>query len=108
MEDKKSTHPDLVKIYDAYQMLEAEIIKAILEDEGIPAFVKEAPLWQTISAAMWPFHSGGLEVFVPSDQAEKARAILESERGEDWLCPKCGEKIDGVFDACWKCGGKRE
>jgi hypothetical protein len=21
-----------------------------------------------------------------------------------WNCPKCGERIDDVFDACWKCG----
>ena len=21
-----------------------------------------------------------------------------------WHCPNCGEQIDNVFDACWKCG----
>ncbi len=20
-----------------------------------------------------------------------------------WTCPKCGEKIEGQFDSCWKC-----
>ncbi len=22
-----------------------------------------------------------------------------------WTCPKCGEQIDDVFNACWKCAG---
>lgn len=25
-----------------------------------------------------------------------------------WHCPKCGERIDDVFDACWKCGTDRD
>jgi hypothetical protein len=105
VEDKKSPQPDLVKIYNAQQMLEAEMIKAILEDEGIPAVVKDARLTLMIG---WPLWFRGFDVLVPSDQAEKARTLLENERGPDWVCPKCGEKIDGVFDACWKCGVKRE
>jgi hypothetical protein len=23
--------------------------------------------------------------------------------GEDWICDKCNEKIDGNFDTCWNC-----
>ena len=25
-----------------------------------------------------------------------------------WTCPKCGEKIEGQFDSCWKCAAKPE
>jgi hypothetical protein len=25
-----------------------------------------------------------------------------------WTCPNCGEAIDDVFDACWKCGTNRD
>lgn len=25
-----------------------------------------------------------------------------------WTCPKCGAKVDPVFDACWKCGTSRD
>ena len=25
-----------------------------------------------------------------------------------WHCPKCGEQIDDVFDACWKCGTAKD
>jgi acetyl esterase/lipase len=25
-----------------------------------------------------------------------------------WNCPKCGKRIDNVFDACWKCGTARD
>ncbi len=24
-----------------------------------------------------------------------------------WTCPKCGAKVDPVFDACWQCGTSR-
>ena len=24
-----------------------------------------------------------------------------------WRCEKCGEQIEGTFDACWKCGATR-
>ena len=23
-----------------------------------------------------------------------------------WVCPKCGEKIEGQFESCWKCASK--
>ena len=25
-----------------------------------------------------------------------------------WRCPRCGEEIEEVFDACWKCGSGRD
>jgi predicted nucleic-acid-binding Zn-ribbon protein len=24
-----------------------------------------------------------------------------------WTCPKCGERLEGSFDACWSCGTTR-
>ena len=28
--------------------------------------------------------------------------------GEDWICEKCNEKIDGNFDVCWNCTDDEE
>jgi hypothetical protein len=30
------------------------------------------------------------------------------EQASDWVCPACGEKHEGQFTSCWKCGGTRE
>ena len=105
MKDEKGSFSGLVKVFTARQYLDAEMVKAILEDEGIPAIVKDFRLYLAIG---WPLQYPGFDVLVPADQAEEARMLLESGRGPDWACPKCGEKIDGVFDACWKCGHERE
>ena len=28
--------------------------------------------------------------------------------GEDWVCEKCNEQIDGNFDTCWNCSSNEE
>lgn len=25
-----------------------------------------------------------------------------------WICPKCGENLEDVFDSCWNCAGKQQ
>jgi len=48
------------------------------------------------------------EVWVSDDaQLEPARLLLAQLRHppqRHWLCPGCGEAIDGPFDQCWNCG----
>mgnify|MGYP000054694213 CR=1 FL=1 len=48
------------------------------------------------------------EVWVADDdQLEPARLLLAQLRHpphRHWLCPGCGESIDGPFDQCWNCG----
>jgi len=108
MKDGKKPPSDLVKVYHARQMVEAQMIKAILEDGGVPAIVGDEALDQLAFGAVSVRSGLSYDVLVPADRVEEARAILERPRGPDWTCPKCGEKIDGVFDACWKCGHERE
>ena len=48
------------------------------------------------------------EVWVADDaQLARARALLDELRHPPhrrWLCPGCGERIDGPFEQCWSCG----
>jgi hypothetical protein len=54
------------------------------------------------------------EVWVIED-AEFARAcelrdaIIKSSPAPEssWTCPSCGEKLEGQFGSCWKCGTNR-
>ena len=84
------------------------MIKAILEDEGVPAMVGDEALDQLAFGVVSARTGRKYDVLVTADKVEEARAILQRPSGPDWTCPKCNEKIDGVFDACWKCGYERE
>lgn len=105
MTKEKKPSSDLVKVYSARQRLEAVMIKEILEDEGIEAMINDVVV-DAGCAAMG--YSGAYDVLVFPEQAEEARALLEADHGPDWTCPTCGEKVDGVFDSCWKCGRERD
>lgn len=36
-----------------------------------------------------------------------ARNLLLSAGGEPWTCAACGERLEGQFDSCWRCGAER-
>lgn len=48
------------------------------------------------------------EVWVLDDaQHDRAKALLadlQRPQWRHWLCPGCGERIDGPFEQCWNCG----
>ena len=48
------------------------------------------------------------EVWVTDDaQLDAARVLLAQLRHpahRHWLCPGCGELVDGPFEQCWNCG----
>jgi hypothetical protein len=42
----------------------------------------------------------------------RARLLLEGwlqggDRDEPWVCSGCGERLEGQFGGCWKCGRER-
>jgi hypothetical protein len=70
-----------------------------------------------VSVQRW--FAGGIAGEIPLDQAlpeiwvhdddlvEHARTLLadmQRPAWRHWLCPGCGEWIDGPFEQCWACG----
>ncbi|MBU2500190.1 DUF2007 domain-containing protein [bacterium] len=53
----------------------------------------------------------GVKLLVHTDDREKALEILADLEADDssppWLCPACGEEVEGNFSACWNCGQER-
>ncbi|MBD3898523.1 DUF2007 domain-containing protein [Halomonas sp. ML-15] len=53
------------------------------------------------------------EVWVAPHNAERARCLIQQslegavQPAEDWICPGCGERLEGAFDACWQCGSAK-
>ncbi|KAB7628316.1 putative signal transducing protein [Alkalilimnicola sp. S0819] len=51
---------------------------------------------------LWP------EIWVPAEEAERAAALLQEQLGRAdepaWQCAACGERLEGQFRQCWRCG----
>lgn len=85
--------------------IEAHIAKGLLESEGLTAFL------DTVNHATtnWPITLalGGIRLFVPPSEAERAAEILrsveplEEELGSD-ACPKCGSSDTVPSEGTWK------
>jgi hypothetical protein len=82
--------------------------KAILEEAGIPCFVRNENTQNLLAGLPDPMCHPALCVTNDSD-AERALDLLRDFReaelttAPDWKCPQCGESVPGNFDSCWKC-----
>lgn len=65
-----SVSRDLVRVLSTPSILEGEIVKSRLEDEGIPVLLK--------GGGNDPYAAGAAHVFVPADYEVQARLVLES------------------------------
>lgn len=84
-----------------------------MESYGIPCVVKNSFLsgaaGELPPTEVWP-------VLCVEDERDynRAKQIVEEELGrsdvvnEHWVCRRCGERIEGQFTDCWKCGAPRE
>jgi len=89
--------------------IEAEIAKSRLEALGVTVVLEKDNC-----GGMRPHLDlqAGVKLYVVDEDLDKARDILAAgavtTTTETWTCGGCGEKIDGSYDACWKCGRDRE
>ncbi|MEI6758475.1 MAG: DUF2007 domain-containing protein [Chlorobium sp.] len=92
---------------------EVYAIKTHLEQEKIPCLIRNEYL--SIAAGELSPQECLPQLWVLND-ADYARACelleawrsLPDETHSQWLCPDCGETIEGQFSSCWKCGNERE
>jgi hypothetical protein len=97
---------DLVCIHRGTDPIEANLLKGLLESEGIPAEVAGADLVGGYSGIP---RVCDVRLLVPARYRERAEAVLaryERERptGGEWRCPACGEANAASFEFCWACG----
>jgi len=90
----------------------ALMLRAMLEAEGIACLLRNEELFAALGEI--PFLECLPELWVIDDEVyPRARMLLEgwlstdAEGAEPWLCPGCGERLEGQFGACWKCGRQR-
>jgi len=89
-----------------------EIVKSLLDEAKIPCMVRNGDLSMALSE-LTPSDCAP-EVWILNDEDyPRAREIVEALRNakvetpDAWICPGCGEAIEGQFTSCWNCGSER-
>jgi phage terminase large subunit GpA-like protein len=96
------------RLISAEALAEIAHYKNVLEQNGIPCFIKneqlsgalgELPFLECLPE-LWVLRDGDLEA------AERILGDLRREgvRGQSWRCRHCGEENEAQFAACWSCG----
>ncbi|MCB9916721.1 MAG: hypothetical protein H6828_16490 [Planctomycetes bacterium] len=97
-------------LYRARDVVEATLLVAHLEADGIPA-------WTVGSGACFAFGDAPadtllVDVRVPREHHARAIELVhayfaDGEDGTPWTCAACGEAVEGGFVSCWSCGAER-
>lgn len=98
----------MVKVYRAEVLALVENMKNVLTMYGIESYIRN----QYLSAAVGeiPPHEAWPQLWVSEQDLERAEKIVRDagtdapESKEVFVCPKCGEDVEGQFAECWNCG----
>lgn len=98
------------RVFTSSDAAEVGLLKNVLQKAGIRCVERNEQMAQVIPSA--PFQA---ELWV-EDEADYPAAIALLEEwqhptraaGAEWICPRCGEKLEGQFSKCWKCGTRRD
>lgn len=98
------------QLHAARHAVEAHLIRGFLLSHGIDAEVRG----EYLTSGWGELPVDVCSVWVMDDiQFEAANELLvaflkgsfaRKFSGESWSCPRCGEKLEGQFTACWACG----
>lgn len=72
---------DLVSVYIAHGQVEAQLIKSLLEAEGIPVMIAQEGAGAAYGLTVGIL--GIAEIFVREKDAEEAKKLIEEMRGND-------------------------
>jgi Putative prokaryotic signal transducing protein len=102
----------VIRVYAARDMVMVGHLRNVLELEGVPCRVRNLDLGAAAGelppTECWP------ELWIDREaDLERARRLIDralrtpAERGASWTCEPCGERHEGQFTECWKCGRAR-
>lgn len=83
-------------------------LQTVLEQHHISCMVKNMYLQGAVGEL--PAHECWPELWISDDaDFELARNLIANVLEDDpaaspWICPQCGERIEGQFAQCWSCG----
>ncbi len=91
-------------------ILNAETIKSLLEENGVTAWLQRDDGSDTIPGQTFV---NGIKIMIHKEDKELAEDLLtkataDASSNPPWKCQKCGEEIEGQFSDCWNCGAAKE
>ena len=95
------------KVHTAESIIDIAHLRNVLEQAGIACYVKNERLGGAVGEI--PFVECWPELWVlRNGDALQARGLIDNARADatpspDWTCRHCGERVQGQFDACWRC-----
>ncbi len=103
----------MVCVHRLQDPIEANLIRGLLVNEGIPVELTGEGLVGAYSGVPKLCE---VRIMVPPTYRSVAETILrryENDRrrppgGRDWTCRQCGEANDPSFEICWRCEEARE
>ena len=100
----------MIKVFTSSNMMEVEVVRGELESRGVTTMINNEFIRGQSNMVgfgeIWP------TLWVVNEaEAPAARRIIASRNealaNADWICPECGEEVEGQFDSCWNCGHAR-
>jgi len=98
----------MVRVYAAADPADAQLACDLLLDHGVRAVVQGLALWG-VRGEIPATPATAPSVWVNDEDAPRAQEILSRRRPAHdappppWVCPDCGEEIEGQFSECWRC-----
>jgi Putative prokaryotic signal transducing protein len=99
----------MTKLLSSLNFSEVGLLKSLLEAEDVACVIRNEHL--SSLAGEVPFFECYPELWVLND-ADYATAQELLAKGQNpqnrplapWVCPHCGEALEGQFASCWQCG----
>jgi hypothetical protein len=82
----------LIKVYSTEGQLEAEMIKAFLEAQGLQVILSQESIGRTLGLSAGRL--GQVYILVPESQVEEAVGFLEAMERGDYVEPDLPDQID--------------
>jgi hypothetical protein len=98
------------RVFLAKNVLEAHLVRMLLEERGIEAVVENEMLGQALGDLPADVSTLPAVSVFDDSRADEARRLAEERprgtSGLDWRCPSCGETNGRAFEVCWSCGSR--
>ena len=99
-------------LFVSLRLHEIHHLKNLLQSAGIRCHIRNEAL-STLAGEV-PFAEVAMRLDL-EDESDRARAEallreMQAQAGpaaETWTCPRCGERLEAQFSACWSCGAER-
>ncbi|MFN0053371.1 MAG: DUF2007 domain-containing protein [Planctomycetales bacterium] len=103
---------DIVEVYSAGNVAEAQFLCDLLEEAGIRArsvgglLANLPPLGEDTMPRVWVFRADEDRARELIDEYERVHSAPHSDQdtpAATWTCPTCGQDVDADFELCWNC-----